>query len=362
MRPTGTLRASLVIAVLASCGRQSDPCTPPIGCVRAGNVAGACQCQEWEIVSVEPVPMKYMVVGIVYQVLGNESQVSYGHSAPSSDFLATSSEFGSRWRSAVRSSNGSETVATLGPIDMTDTAQSWPPLKPVTATSGALTVPENQAWAYQMEYDVISHAYDQIWLWLNPSAAVLTDRAGRKTVAWSTPDRHVANFGAGPMVWTVLAGWLDGTMPMPAFPPLDPPLDASDLAAILRHDPFFASSTAPDAATFAADPRYHLLGRATVGGGVRATPVTGWACGAPITDANFPVLDTAEVPFGDREALVLQSSMVGVEGACTVQTPGLVLGTSTPGCRFEADVFVDTVFGTLLMVPASVDPACTVAP
>jgi hypothetical protein len=309
--------------------------------------------------------MKYMVVGIVYRVFGNQSQVSYGHSAPPSDFLATSSEFGSRWRSAVRSSDGSEAVATLGPIDMAYTAQSWPPLKPVTATSAALTLPDSQAWSYQMEYDVTSHAYDQIWLWLNPSAAVMTDRAGRKTVAWSTPDRNVANFGAGPMVWTVLAGWLDGTIPMPpaAFPPLDPPLDSSDFASILRHDPFFAASTAPDAATFAADPRYHFLGTAWVNGwGSSATPHTGWSCGAPTTDANFPVLDTAEIPFGDRETLVLQSSTVGVDGACTVQTPGLLLGTSTPGCGFEAVVFVDTAFGTLLMAPRSVDPACTVSP
>ena len=351
MRLLALVRASLVIALLASCGKHSEPCTPPTGCVRAGNVAGACQCQEWEIVSVEPVPMKYMVVGVVYSVLGNRSQVSYGH-MPRGLTPTSSSEFGTRWRSVVRAFDGSEAVAILGPID-TGGLEFWPPLKPITATSGALVQGSDGAMTRGATYDISSREYDQIALWLSPGAAVLTDYSGRKTIAWSTR-------GSGP--WLVSAGWLDGSIPMPpGIAAVLPPLDPSDVTSILSHDPFFAASTLTSA-TLAADPRYRKLGGVSFDGSVAYAPPVDWSCSAPVTDANFPVLDTAEVPFGDRETLILQNTTVGVDEACSVQEPGLVVGTSTPGCRFQADLFVDTVFGTLLWLPTSVDPACTVAP
>jgi hypothetical protein len=41
------------------------------------------------------------------------------------------------------------------------------------------------------------------------------------------------------------------------------------------------------------------------------------------------------------------------------QHPGLMFGTSTPGCTIRADVYVDRAFGTLLMLPTSVAAACT---
>jgi hypothetical protein len=323
-------------------------------------VAGACQCQEWEIVSVEPVPMKYMVVGIVYRVLGNQSQVSYGH-MPSGNTPMCSSELGTRWRSVVRAFDGSETVATLGPIDMSGIGL-WPPLKPVTAASGALVFPSNGAITLGGAggYDVVpSREYDQIALWVNPGATVSTDYSGGKTIAWSTP---WPGPGSGPNVRLVTAGWLDGSIPMPpGIAAVLPPLDPSDVTSILSHDPFFAAST-PTSATLAADPRYRMLGGVSFDGTVAYAPPVGWSCTAPVTDANFPVLDTAEVPFGDGARLVLQSTTIGVDEACVVQTPGLVVGSSTPGCRFQADLFVDTAFGTLLWIPNSVDPACTVAP
>ncbi len=363
MRATTLLRASLAVAVLVSCGKHSEttPCTPPTGCVRSGEVAGSCQCLEWEIVSIEPVPMNYMVVGIVYALLGNQSQVTYGH-MPVGLNPPSSSEFGTRWRSVIRALDGSEAVAALGPIDMADLG-FWPPLKPVTEESGALTYPFNGAITVGKQFDVSSREYDQIWLWVNPGAAVVTDYSGRKSIAWSTPNRDTYGGGPGPMVWTFLAGWLDGTIPMtPSTADLLPPLGAGDVASILSHDPFFAGSTAPDSATLAANPRYRKVGAASFNESAANVPPVGWSCSAPVTDASFPVLDTAEIPFGNRETLVLESTTVGVDEACVIQAPALALGSSTPGCRAEADVFVDTVFGTLLMVPTSVDAACTVAP
>lgn len=362
MRLLALVRASLGIVVLASCGKHSEQsCTPPTGCVRVGSVAEACQCQEWEVVSIEPVPMKYMVVGIIYGVLGNQSAASFGH-MPATYSPPTESEFGSRWRSVVRAFDGSEVVAALGPIDMPDMGL-WLPLKPVTADFGVLTMPRNMAWTHSTQYDVPSREYDEIWLWVNPGAAVVTDYSGRKTIAWSSPNRNEPGGGPGPMVWVFPAGWLDGTLPIPpGGADLLPPLDPADVASILSHDPFFAASTAPDTARLTADPRYRKVGTAAFDGPTALVPPLDWYCSAPLTDSNPPILDTAEVPFGDRETLVLQATTIGVEEACVVQKPALVVGSSTPGCRAEADVFVDTVFGTLLMVPTSIDPACTVAP
>jgi hypothetical protein len=270
------------------------------------------------------------------------------------------SEFGTRWRSLVRASDGSETVATLGPIDMPDLG-FWSPLKEVSAASSALLQPSNMAMTRSSHYDVSSREYDTIYLWVNPGAAVVTDYSGRKTIAWSTIFRDQPGGGPGPMVWPMLAGWLDGTIPIP-HPELQPPIDPADVASILSHDPFFAASVAPSAATLGADPRYRRLGVISFDGSVASVPPVAWSCDAPVTDATFPVLDTAEVPFGNHETLILQSTTVGADVACAVQTPGLAVGSSTPGCRAEADAFVDTAFGTILMLPRSIDPACTVAP
>ncbi|HEY6104410.1 MAG TPA: hypothetical protein VIV59_00400, partial [Anaeromyxobacteraceae bacterium] len=60
---------ALLAGALVSCGES--PCEAPAGCLRADRVDGACQCFEWQVVSVENVPVKFVVVSVVYDLPGN---------------------------------------------------------------------------------------------------------------------------------------------------------------------------------------------------------------------------------------------------------------------------------------------------
>ncbi len=355
------LLATVVLAMaIASCGgasvaTQPSACDPTTGCVRVDRISGTCQCLEWELVSIEPVPVKYVVVGIVYAALGNESQVSYGYTTPVASIPPASSQFGSRWRSLVRSADGSESVAALGPISVG--SGTWGPLTPVTMSSGALIQPLNEALGVQSTLDVNSHEGDQIFVWLNPAAAVTTNYIGEKTVAWSTKVSHGVG---GALVMPFYAGWLDGAIPMPSnVQDLLTGLDASDLAAILKRDPFF-EPPGRDPATIGSDPRFRRLETVFIDPNHLGSASAAWTpCAETLTDATFPVLAEEEIAFGARETFVLQHSFLTANAVCTPQQPGLVLGTITPACSISADVLVDTMFGTLLTLPTSVTPSCT---
>jgi len=66
-----------------------------------------------------------------------------------------------------------------------------------------------------------------------------------------------------------------------------------------------------------------------------------------------------EIPFGAGETLVLQHSVLSTSASCTPQLPGLYFASSTPDCVLGADVLVDRLFGTLLMLPTSVGAGCS---
>ena len=134
MRLFALLRTSLAVAILTSCGKHSEAspaCDPPTGCVRSGEVAGSCQCLEWEIVSIEPVPMKYMVVGVTYALVGSLAYVPPDFPSPNADSI-----FGSRWRAVIRSADGSEQVAELGPNNVA--VGDFGPFIPITKSSAAV--------------------------------------------------------------------------------------------------------------------------------------------------------------------------------------------------------------------------------
>ena len=89
-------------------------------------------------------------------------------------------------------------------------------------------------------------------------------------------------------------------------------------------------------------------------------PLTWTPCGGVLDDGDFPVLaQSAEVPYGTGEIFTLQHSVLSATAACASQHPGLMVGTSTPGCSMRADVYVDKAFGTVLMLPTFVAAACT---
>jgi hypothetical protein len=356
-------------AMVAACGQDDSPqvaCETPTGCVRGGRVGGTCGCLEWQVVSIEPVPVKFVVVGISYGTIGNKSSVTYGFT-PSSmvldlPFPPSASDLGARWRSVIRARDGSESVATVGPGHLdTGPYGTWNHLVPVTSTSAAFTEGTNAAVAFSTPLDVMSPETHVFFVWINPAAAVVTDYAGGKSVSWSWTAACSRPGGCiGPTVQTVEAGMLTGSIiPTPFAQAVIDAFDPADRAAILAHDPYF-DPPGRDPATIAADPRFRHLGTAKVGPASASTPSTAWIpCTGPLTDGAFLPFTSVERPFGAGETLVLQHALLSTSPTCTLQQPGLHLGTSTPGCEMVADLYVDTMFGTLLTVPSSVGASCT---
>ena len=356
---------SLSLAALASlsCGEETatapPPCDLPEGCVRVERVDGTCQCLEWQLVSIKPVPVKYVVVGVVYSALGNQSLVSEGHWPAEAGRPETASDFGSRWRSLVRAFDGSERVAALGPIDVA--GGFWGPVVPITATSAAMAQPPSMAMYHHSAVDVPPRWDHEIFIWLNPAVAVAADHAGGRSVAWSSTG--CSGLSACPAdVFIALTGWLDGTVANsnPYIQAVLDTFDAADRAAILRYDPFYDPGWDPSA--IGGDPRFELLANVRIDSAAPpiVQPATWVPCAGTLGDDDFPVLArSAEVPYGSGETFLLQHSVLSTAASCAPQRPGLVLGTSTPDCSIQADVFVDRAFGTLLMIPSSVSAACT---
>jgi hypothetical protein len=372
--------SSVALAVaLTACGggasnsAQQTACDTPKGCVRADRVSGTCQCQEWQVVSAEPVPLKFVVVGLIYSALGNQSWLAMGDNrllgvtSGSGSSPASSSDFGTRWRSVIQTASGSQTVSTLGPSDLDPQHSEWP-FTAVTADSAAfaLTSSGGMGMDTYSDVDVNSHEFDQFVLWVNPAAVVITNYVGEKTVSWSWTSQCYEPDGCpGSWISFFRAGELDGTLsPLPApKQALLATLDADDRAAILKYDPFFEPGRDP--ATIATDPRFRNLGTTTFGPNVITTPpppLTWTPCSGTLKDDGFQTLAETDVPFGAGETLMLQHSVLSTTASCAPQQPGLTVGTTTPNCWITADILVDTLFGSLLMIPTSVGPSCSAGP
>lgn len=360
------LLVSLPLALTSiSCGTDTPaalpPCDLPQGCLQVERIDGTCRCREWQLVSIKPVPVKYVVVGVVHAPIGNQTMVSVGHWSGGPGIPATAADFGSRWRSQVRTLDGSELVASVGPID----SAPWGffgSLTPTGATSAALAMSSGTAMGTSIGVDVPSRSQDEIFIWMNPAVAVATDYVGGRSAAWSAGVcTGVATCPAD--VFIALAGWLDGSVATsnPYVQATLDRLDAADRAAILQYDPLYDPGWDP--AAIAGDPRFQQLTSVAITSGaepVAVQPLTWVPCAGTLDDADFPVLArSAEVPYGSGETFLLQHSILSASATCTPQQPGLVIGTSTPGCSIQADVFVDRAFGTLLMLPTSVSAACT---
>lgn len=353
--------ASLISALWLG-GCAADVCDPPEGCIHAESVAGACQCQEWQVTQVETMPLKYVVVGVEYALLGNGSQVAYGEALGT---LPAASEMGSRFRAVVRSGNGQEHVATLGRIDVGASAG----LVPVTATSGAFTFP-GYTVTLTNTVDVPTSAQDRILVWVNPTFTVTTNYLGQRRVDWGWTSvggcyRPAGAECAGPAVLGVRAGALDGTISPAAMDfytqEFLTTLTPAERLDILSYDAFY-DPAGRDQASFAADPRLLLLGQATVTSQAHSFPLPNWTpCDGLLTDENFGVLHESSAPVaasGDR--VLLQHGVLSSTASCSAQQPGLVLATTTPGCEFTATVYMDRMLGTLLTVPGTISASCTV--
>lgn len=343
------------LAIIAACSGEPQRCVPPPGCVRADD---ACRCVEWKIVSSEAVPIRYLLVAIGYAPLGNESQAAYGYD-PSANPPAAS-DMGSRWRSIIRAADGSEKVATVMPGDGAGIVQ-------VTPATVALADLACRLGGLPDFVDVPSIESDTFFLWVNPGAVVETDAAGGKFIRWSSSSRCIdgSRCPLEPAVVPLAAGWLDGTVPLPNIPYFRNPVNAltpADRAAILANDPRF-NPPGRDPATVAADARLRSAGlvRMTAGASGSPSPVAlEWTpCAAPLSDENFTAFGQLEIAFGQGDTLIVQQTLLAASAACTVQQPSLRVGTSTADCAIDANVLIDTMFGTVLMVPTLVTPSCT---
>ena len=352
------MRAEAVAVALLAGGLAScSECKAPEGCLRAGDVQGVCQCQEWQVVSVENVPVKFVVVHVVYGLPGNQSVVWYGHGdgLPPAD-----SEIGSRWRTVVRAPQGSEQVAALGRFDA-GYGSFFAHL--VTDASGAVSGGTGTAWGFHSASDLPAYARDTILVWVNPVAIVSTDYAGNREVEWSWSANCFGPFeclGAHTLVFTPAE--LDGTTPVVDYYRKEflDWLTPAERAAILRYHPLY-DPPGRDPDTLASDPRFLLLGAASLAPGWASYPIPAWTpCDGGLSDADFPILAQTEVPFGwGSGTLLVQHSIQSISATCHTQQPGMVLGTSTPSCELTVRLYMDTVFGTVLPGLAYATPECT---
>jgi hypothetical protein len=200
-------------------------------------------------------------------------------------------------------------------------------------------------------------------LWVNPVATIETNYVGEKTVSWSWGADCVYGQCSGAAGLPMLTGYLDGTYaPIGTIATFLATLDDAERAELLRFDPLHdPPGRSPE--SFASDPRLVFLGNASVGSPMSIAPPTAWMpCVGTLTDDDFPVFASHEVPFGSGETLVIQHSTMSGSASCALLQPGLGLATTTPGCDITAAVYVDRAFGTLVFVRTSVSPACTTAP
>jgi hypothetical protein len=360
------LRAALALVVAgigsASCG--SDPCDPlPTGCVRGVEAGGSCSCAEWATVSVGTVELKYVVLSIVYSPPGNATEIVYGYLDGRAD-----SDWGSRVRMVVRPRGGNEVVASLGAIVSDDTG---PILTPVTRASAELRLGggdsrSGSADTFRGGADVTASAHDWIVVWTNPSITVATDYAGGRRVSWGwTPVggcyRPPGSVCRGPGLVTVRAGELDGTLP-PGRPWVEAfltSLTQSERAELLRYHPLY-DPAGRDPATLDADPRFARLGEASLAPGSASFPPGTWTpCTGTLDDAGFVPLAETEVDLTWPTRAALQHGVYSHSATCAEQRPGLVMGTTTPGCEITTTVYVDRAFGTLLFAPTTASSACT---
>ena len=368
------LGAVAVALSVCACGAGSSPITAPVcdvptGCVRSGLVSGTCQCLEWQLVSIEVAPVKFMVVGVVYMPVGNQSYVAYGHSPGSLSFPATSSDLGIRWRSVVSAEDATESVAAAGPTGGVGYYLTFGSLAPVTPSTVAMAMAPNEATLFPAQSDVPSHEDDQIYIWINPAAAVTTDYAGNKAVSWSfTSDCQYFAACNGAQTWPFTAGMLDGTYPPPTnleYLEIFNYFTPEDRASILKYDAFF-DPPGRDPSTIATDARFDHVTTTKIdfsSSPASSVDVSWRPCTAPLTDNAFQVLaQSSQNPFGMNESLMTQNTVVSLSSSCPVQMPAVQIGTSTPGCSIGSEVYVDKMFGSLVMIPSGVTAPCTTTP
>lgn len=344
MRALAYVLAAIGLLEVAGCGGEPGPCSAPAGCLSVARFDGACTCSRWSTVSIHTVALPYVVLGVRYPPVGTASIFRYGFTWDPSTVPQSASVLGTTLRAVVRRPDGSEQIARVAEVEPSTVA------RPLTDT--AVRAGGGGIATFEAQVDLPSSRSDSIVVWANPVVTLATNYIGEKTVSWSSS--HLCLFpgldcdaAQGASLPTALLRG-ERTAGDPYYAAYLDALGPAVRAELLAFDP-------RDAGSGVDLPRYARLTDVAVGSTPRSVDATWQPCRDP---AAFEVLAETAVPLHDGDTLVLQYGALS-EAACTPQRPGLVVGTSTPGCSLTAAVFVDRLSGMLLMQPSDVTNACT---
>jgi hypothetical protein len=366
MRRRSMLAGWFSVLALVGCGSstppQSDACELPDGCLGTARSLGFCQCTAWKVVSDEIVPIKFVVTGVMGIPPGDQSGVTYG------DFLGGTppgkSQLGTRLRAVLVDSQGNRKVLAA---DVTSGAYGQYGLSVVGSTTVAVAMTPGDGISFSNVRDIYPSSFDQVFVWLNPTLHVVKDAGGNQRGVWGwsgtcfwPPGTNGGIGCSGPSVFNYTLAELDGTESAPSYKQAFlQTLEPDEVTAIRGYDRM-ASSPPPDALDIEADPRFLHLGEVLLNLPVTLGPNTGWTpCPSVASDADFPVFASSEYRLSASETVVIEQSWITSTANCTGQTPGLAVGTSTPGCQAAATAYVDRMFGTLAFLAEPATTACT---
>ena len=355
----------------AGCGTEGPPCSPPDGCLAASEVSGTCECHDWKVISDHVVPLKFLVVGVFGPPPGSRSVVTYGSFSASSGYPPGQSQLGTRMRAVVRDAQGKETVLSVsvpspGVGQYTMTALGGRTLAVSMVAADGIGLGGGDG------FDLYPPSRDQVMVWVNPTLRMVTDAGGHVHGVWGWsgtcfwPPGAIAGTGqcSAPQVLLLDRGEVDGTIPMARsyWASFLATLEPDDRSLILGYDRL-AAVPQPTAADLDSDPRFLRLGDAQLDPLGSQTPDTSWTpCPGVARDDDFPVFATTEVPLDASTTVLVEQSWLSATLDCATQKPGLMVGTTTQGCRLTSRTYLDRMFGTLAFLPETVPPACTTPP
>ncbi len=337
-----------------------EPIPKPAG-TSCNSGAGECNGDGYCVpITVTKVNLPWVVVAVSYAVPGNASSFTYGAGVT----------VGSRWRTYASAAGSTEKTLTF---DRLKTAASGSfSVAAVTGQSGAVYGQAQALVAVKspIDFDPL-HRNDDFFLWVNPAIVVSSHWDGSRTYAWDVSTAYDPACGTyGMKIERFPAGMFDGSI-LPgtgcqqAFLAA---LPTADRQAILAHDPFWAGTNLATSPRFAAWPSpgsVFQFGSACpfCNDYVLNLSVAKDTCGAQgagsFTDASAEVIKERGITAGDTTARV-QNLNYAAAAACTVQSALLHLETITPGCLIDASIYVDRMYGTIIVAPVgAVSAACT---
>jgi hypothetical protein len=367
MRRQAMLTGWLWVLALVGCGstapqQTSEACPLPDGCLGTDRSLGFCQCTAWSVVSDEIVPIKFLVTGVMGTPPGNQSGVAYGDFSIGTP--SGKSQLGTRVRAVLVDARGARTVLAA---DVATGAFGQYGLSVVGSTTLAVGMTPGDGIGLSNVLDIHPTSSHQVFVWVNPTLRVVKDAGGHQTGVWGwsgtcfwPPGTNGGNGCSAPNVFGYSLGELDGSVPSPAYKQAFlQTLEPDELSSIRGYDRM-ASNPPPTILELMDDPRFLHLGEVLLNQPVTLAPNTGWTpCRSVASDADFPVFASTEIRLSASETVIIEQSWLTTTPTCTSQSPGIAVGTSTPGCQAAATAFVDRMFGTLAFLPESAAAACT---